>query len=152
MPRRRSSVNVRSNATARSDPFDLLMAEHELLRDQIQRARRDRGALEALGPAIRAHIERENRSLYPLCERLFGGPDGAVAVLREDHEAIEEHLGTIGTSYDQTGFTASIEAFALRLEDHLAREERVLFPLMAALLTGNDTRKLADLLRVLPSR
>jgi len=43
-----------------------------------------------------------------------------------------------------------MESLAARLEDHFAREERVLFPLMAALLTGNDSGRLASLLRTSP--
>ena len=139
MPRRRTAANVRSAGAGRSDPFELLVAEHDLLRDSLRRARRDRGTLEAFERAVRAHIERETRSLYPLCEQLFGGPDGDSAL-----RTVSRAAGRRAES------AAHMESLAARLEDHFAREERVLFPLMAALLTGNDSGRLASLLRTSP--
>jgi len=151
MPRRRTAAKVRSAGAGRSDPFELLVAEHDLLRDSLRRARRDRGTLEAFERAVRAHIERETRSLYPLCEQLFGGPEGAVAVLRQDHDALDAELRTVSRAAGRRAESAAhMESLAARLEDHFAREERVLFPLMAALLTGNDSGRLASLLRTSP--
>ena len=153
MPQGRVWQTVRSGGEARSDPFQLLVAEHELLRAQLRRAQTGahRADVQRLADAARTHMHRESRALHPMCERLFGGPDGAVAVMREDHDAMQAELRSLehaATDGDRGDIMARLEAFAAHLEEHLAREERVLFPLMAALLSGTDAARLADRLRV----
>src|SRR3972149_1431382 len=84
MPQGRVWQTVRTGREARSDPFQLLVAEHELLRAQLRRAQTGahRADVQRLADAARTHMHRESRALHPTCERLFGGPDGAVAGMR----------------------------------------------------------------------
>lgn len=123
-----------------ANPFDLLVAEHELLREHLGRARtalRARGnpgnrapEAEALAEALRIHFRREETALYPLCERLFGGPESAVRVLQEDHRAIGEALGLLRDARrNPREGLRRLENLGRLLESHLAREEKVLFPL-----------------------
>ncbi len=154
-PRRRP---LAYEPVARSDPFSILEAEHALLRQQITRAlvgdeARDpsalREALATLSTSLRLHQHREDLVLYPVCERLFGGKGGAASVLRGDHAAIAEQLEALGQESNSTGRVSRLRLDVLRnkLDDHFGKEERVLFPLTAALLSGTETSSLARRLR-----
>ncbi len=91
------------------------------------------------------HLNREDAAVYPVCERLFG-PTGAVSVMRADHAAIEERLASLGRSAaeDAAQQLGNLEEV---MEAHFAREERVLFPMMVALLSATETDRLARWLR-----
>lgn len=155
--------SLNREALARSDPFQLLIAEHELLRAQVRRTIRAlRGldeaaarqeAMRALHQMARQHMDREDHAVYPVCERLFG-PYGAVSVMRTDHAAIEDGFQGLDMSAlrGRRGEVAErVEGVAHRLDAHLAREERVLFPMMAALLSGTEMDRLARELRRTPT-
>jgi len=137
-------------------PFEILEIEHERLRVEIGRAvtaaadrpSSVRDAVLRLRALARRHAAREERVLYPVCERLFG-PYGAVAVMRADHVAIDAALSAM-TRWTGEGSTAPFERFVYPLEMHLGREERVLFPIMACLLSGAETNRLARQLRTNP--
>ncbi len=149
---------------SRSDPFSILAAEHALLRQQFARAlgavgadtdpAAIQGALAALAASLRVHQEREDLVLYPVCERLFGGTGGAASVLREDHRAIAEQVGALSAESQATGRVSRLRLDMLRneVDDHFGKEERVLFPLTAALLSGTETSDLARRLRTPPAR
>ena len=144
---------------SRSDPFSLLVAEHALLRQQFARTflalqRGDdpaimRAALSALAESLRLHQGREEAVLYPVCERLFDGEAGAASVLREDHTALARHLAALMRTSGSAGRISRLRLDALRNEadEHFGREERVLFPMTAALLSGTESGDLARRLR-----
>ncbi len=140
----------------RSDPFQILGAEHELLRAQIRRtieaattqSPTKSAAIATLDAAVRRHMTREDLALYPVCERLFG-TTGAVSVLRTDHVAIEGTLAELTSP--SARLLDHLRGLARLLEDHLAREEHVLFPMTAALLSGVEMDRLAWQLRTGPA-
>lgn len=149
-------------AGARSDPFSVLVAEHALLRQQFARvlaAAKDdesgaptRRTLGALSESLRLHQRREDFALYPLCERLFGGKEGAASVLRDDHTAIVAQLEVLLRESATTGRVSRprLDVLCGELDDHFGKEERVLFPLTAALLSGTESSDLARRLRTPP--
>lgn len=130
-----------------SDPFDVLTAEHTVLRRHTQRAvqaaegRKDalqRIAVETLVAAVRRHLQREDFSLYPLCERLFGGDGGPMQVMRRDHTAVRRALARLdgAISASRPGdLPRHLGDLDRTLNAHLRREERVLFPLTAVHLS-----------------
>jgi iron-sulfur cluster repair protein YtfE (RIC family) len=144
---------------SRSDPFGILVAEHALLRQQFARALGAAGdgadpssireALAALSVSLRLHQRREDLVLYPVCERLFGGEGGAASVLREGHVAIAEQLDALVRESEAAGRVSRgrLEVLRNELDDHFGKEERVLFPLTAALLSGTESSSLARRLR-----
>lgn len=146
-------------AASRLDPFQVLTAEHALLRLELSRAiesaRADSGgvetrrALAALLNGFRMHQTREDVVMYPVCERLFGGRDGPAAALREDHEAIRRAFDDLAADPERARLVsaADLEELRRRLETHFVKEERVLFPLMTAHLDGRETAELARRLR-----
>ncbi len=142
-----------------SDPFQVLAAEHAVVRQELDRAvaaaKTGNGgsgasrALDALADSLRLHQRREELILYPLCERLFGGKEGAASVLREDHGSILADLDTLRREGGVRGSLSSVGLERVRdaLEDHFGKEERILFPLIAALLSGKESALLARRLR-----
>lgn len=135
-------------------PFVLLASEHASLRTELRQtiriaASQDarpsvRTAVQALRSTAERHMEEEDVILYPIAERLFG-PHGAVLVLRQDHAAIRAMLNRAGPIHRNPA--GLLENVAARMEEHLGREERVLFPMMAALLAEREMDRLARRLR-----
>ncbi len=140
-------------------PFQVLTAEHALIRLHVARAlqaaARDptgaeaRKTLAVVADSFRVHQRREDLVMYPVCERLFGGRDGVASVLRDDHEAIRLALDRLGAAAARSGPVPAAGLVELRglLEGHFLKEERVLFPLMTAYLPGKEATDLARRLR-----
>ena len=157
--RRPRAAGPISEAGSRSDPFNILVAEHALLRLQFARAlaaARDNGhassirrSLETLSESLRRHQRREDLVLYPVCERLFGGKRGAASVLRDDHLALVKQLEVLDRESAMRGRVSLLRLDVLRMEaeDHFSKEERVLFPMTAALLSGTESSDLARRLK-----
>jgi iron-sulfur cluster repair protein YtfE (RIC family) len=145
---------------SRSDPFGILVAEHALLRQQFARvltaagdgssASSIRVALAALSTSIRLHLGREDFALYPVCERLFGGKGGAASVLRGDHAVIAAQLAALsrGPGSSRPASRLRVDMLRNEVDEHFAKEERILFPLTAALLSGTESSNLARRLRM----
>lgn len=141
------------------DPFQILTAEHALIRLQVARSReaaRDdpggpgaRRALAALADGFGLHRLREDRVVYPVCERLFGGQDGAASVLRADHAHIDRAFEALLAEPVRPGpaSLASLDDLTRLVQNHFSREERVLFPLMRAHLADRERAELARRLR-----
>ncbi len=142
-----------------SDPFQVLTAEHALLRLQLSRtleaARRDPGGPEArkalalLREGFGLHERREDQVMYPACERLFGGTHGAAAVLRDEHGAIHRAFDKVLAPAVRLGPVAApgLNELCCLVDAHFTREEKVLFPFMAAHLQQRDAADLARRLR-----
>jgi iron-sulfur cluster repair protein YtfE (RIC family) len=105
--------------------------------------------LAAVSESLRLHQRREDAVLYPVCERLFGGKEGAASVLRRDHAVLAEELEILGRESAVPGRVSRLRVETLRtvVEGHFDKEERVLFPLTAALLSGRESTDLARRLR-----
>ena len=164
VPRERSSPRPRaSEPSPGSDPFQVLLGEHAVLRLQVGRALEaggrgagragTRAALGALADGFRAHQRREDSLVFPVCERILGGKDGVVAVLRRDHAAIRAALDDLlRQSLRRRAVPADlIEDLHTLLESHLVREERVLFLFLTAELDGRQATTLARRLRCAPA-
>jgi len=141
-----------------TNPFELLTAEHDLLRRNLGTAietareggRRKEGqaALRALLAAFRQHLRLEEKALYPVCERLFGGRESAMVVLRADHEAIEKAIDRLAPgTLAREGIEDRLIDLAGILDAHLSREERVLFPLASSRMSGAESTFLLRKLR-----
>ncbi len=142
-------------SAAHSDPFQVLCAEHAVLRRDFARLlepsgtqtpRRDLGAL---ARSLEVHLGREERLVYPAVERLFGGREGAASVLREEHASIRQRLDRLAKEIQGGRGPSPVRTDMLRLQldDHFRREERILFPLAAAFLSGTQSDRMARRLR-----
>lgn len=141
------------------NPFQILVAEHELVRRRFREVEAAatgparRKAVAGLVTSLRLHIRREERGLYPVCEILFGGPDGVAAVMRADHAILHEALANLrpGPRTD-ADILEVVRRLHGDLEAHFGKEERVLFPLMAAMLPGKESGELARRLGAVQAR
>ncbi len=156
--RRQGATPAAYEAPSHPDPFQILVAEHALLRHDLERARvaattpttmasADR-QLQSFVTGFLLHTKREDRVVTPVCERLFGGKDGVAAVMREEHRSIREHLSSLMRGPPSQALRREqIERLRVRIEAHFAKEEHVLFPLMAALLSTPEAATLSRGLR-----
>ena len=153
-----STVPSAHVVTVHTDPFQLLTAEHAMLRRDFARllqAASDGHPADALrlaneiADSLDRHLRDEETVVYPVCERLFGGKTGAASVLREDHASIRDRMGTLLARGRKDGAPSPVRVDMLRLEMdvHFGREERVLFPMVSALLSGTESDALARRLR-----
>ena len=136
-------------------PFDVLIAEHALLVRRLEaidrEATREGDGFERTVRAFREsfvrHQRREDRVLYPVCEHLFGGPHGAASVLRDEHATLRKDLDALAKGPDGGVRRETLARIVRRFRDPVSREERILFPLTAALLSGTDMSSLGRRLR-----
>lgn len=157
----RSRASARPSAhlvTVHTDPFQILTAEHAMLRRDFARLleavsngrRADAlGLALSLARSLEGHLHDEETVVYPVCERLFGGKAGAASVLRADHASIRDRMETLLAHGRRDGSPSRVRVDMLRLEmdHHFGREERVLFPMASALLSGTESDTLARRLR-----
>ena len=154
-----------------ADPMEFLLAEHYRqlavlnLIDHLARARSSAASrrrvaaavLEFFGRDLAAHVEDEERDLFPLLRSRHGGNAELATILdqlRLEHEADERVarplFAMLRDLVDRPGagptvaFRVAASAFALAQRRHLAWENAVFVPMLRRLLTVRDKRRLAD--------
>lgn len=96
------------------------------------------GRLQTLRAGLYSHFAYEEEELFPECERL-GGMREAIETLRAEHRdmrAILDALASASAKHDPEGCRAEFAAVTQLLRQHQAREEQLLYPVLARLLEG----------------
>lgn len=108
------------------------------------------------------HIRREEDVLYKALEEFLPRDTGPLAVLRAEHHEITaafESLCALGRGFDQgdispEGF-AEMQATGRRLiqvlHDHVYKEDRVFFPMIARFFSADRDLFLLEQMRAIPS-
>lgn len=108
------------------------------------------------------HIRREEDVLYKALEEFLPRDTGPLAVLRAEHHDISaafERLCALGRGFDQgdiseEGF-AEMQVTGRRLiqvlRDHVYKEDRVFFPMIARYFTPDRDQFLLEQMRAIPS-
>lgn len=132
--------------------IDALLGEHgafyaifnDLERDLpgMQDAGNIRTAGATLAAALGSHAAIENEVLFPEIERRVG-PDGPLAVMRYEHDKIEDGLARLARCAEAADARSLLLDILATARDHFAKEENVLFPLAAQVL-GDDLERLGD--------
>ncbi|HYM38538.1 MAG TPA: hemerythrin domain-containing protein [Thermoplasmata archaeon] len=147
-----------------SEPFRALAAQHAALRGEFARliaappSEVRHPAVSALVVNLARSLERhlciEETAVYPICERLFGGREGATNVLRGEHSSMRAQLGRLAQPvlHDGAAWRLGFESLRLSVDYHFGREERVLFPMAWALLSEPERSALARRLSAFPGR
>jgi iron-sulfur cluster repair protein YtfE (RIC family) len=92
--------------------------------------------LELLGSALSAHAQLEDELLFTRLEPCLG-PAGPLAVMRTEHEQLEQALASAQESRELAE-VGDWTVYIVRLaREHFAKEERILFP-MAEQVLGAD--------------
>lgn len=159
-----------ADMTLLADPLEFLLAEHYRqlavlnLIDHLARARSSAASRRRVAAAVleffrrdlAAHVEDEERDLFPLLRARHGAEPELAAILdqlRVEHEADERVvrplLAMLRELADRAGaapsvaFRVAAAAFALAQRRHLAWENAVFVPMLRRLLSSRDLRQLA---------
>jgi hemerythrin-like domain-containing protein len=90
-------------------------------------------------PALRAHIETEERRVFPAFREV--NPTEAAALLAE-HNELRDVLATLGVNIELHSVTPlDVEELVRRLRAHGAREELVLYPWLDASAAPSATSR-----------
>lgn len=166
-----------------ADPLEFILAEHYRqlavlnLVDHLARARSSAASRRRVAAAVldffrrdlSAHVEDEERDLFPLLRARHGANPELVAILdqlRAEHEADERvaaplmamlrDLAERPGATPRVAFRVAASAFALAQRRHLAWENAVFVPLLRRLLTRRDLQLLSGAMAarrgVAPSR
>lgn len=130
---------------------DALLGEHGVLYalfDHVERELPGLATLEAvqqLGGGLRSalitHARIEDDLLFPILETRLG-PDSPLAVMREEHELIEEALNDVASATDREVAVDRLEE-ALRIaREHFGTEEEILFHMAVQALSERELEQL----------
>lgn len=149
-------------------PTDELVREHEVIREVLEKASievmhmRGTGAARILllkkmldffrGFADACHHAKEEKQLFPLLEsRGMSHESGPIAVMLLEHEEGRKRLAAIADSLGpaEKGDCSAVSviadnlaAYVELLENHIAKENGVLFPMAERILTDKDKEDL----------
>lgn len=90
---------------------------------------------------VMQHFALEERALFPVLERHIGRTHGPLGVMDREHAAFRELLQDLaGSLRSATAAQSQQHAHAIinLLRDHIAKEDEVLFPMAASLLSGDE--------------
>ncbi len=95
----------------------------------------------ALAVALISHARLENECLFPPLEQ-FLGPGGPVAVMRQEHDEIEQALLHLAGAGHAAAMRDRLLGAIAQAREHFAKEEQVLFPMAAQMLGLEKLREL----------
>lgn len=109
---------------------------------------------------LSTHFDTEEQALFPVLGRVLGTDGGPVAVMLAEHQEFRrlrdqyrQHLGAVAGpgAAEATAATRRAAAdLAALLHEHIAKEDRILFPLAQELLTPADWDEVRRLAATLP--
>lgn len=131
------------------DPFTMLHRSHERLRERLEdlsiaAEQRDYEGIDAvLGffeRSVARHEADEERSLFPRLARQRA-LEAIVATLKSQHEEQADLVQTLGfqlDARDDRGIEMTVKSLRASYEEHIAIEERDLFPAAIAALSAEE--------------
>ncbi len=105
--------------------------------------------LRGLWPSLELHLRKEEEVLFPALQQLLGESAGAVTLLKEQHRELRaalRHLAELlqePQGMDWPAVKLASQAFTELLEDHEAKEERLLLHVLEAGLKPKELKELA---------
>lgn len=154
------------------DPIDSLLDEHARIMACLaplravvhQIAERGPAAMPDVLPVVRdvvpavamdllAHSQREDEAFFPVVEAAFGGQFGPTAVMRAEHDALDESIERLQVMLADTNPRWGINDLGdwcgrlIHLIDaHFGKEEHVVFPMARQALSPEALRQIAEAL------
>jgi iron-sulfur cluster repair protein YtfE (RIC family) len=137
-----------------------LRSDHERLDrllEEIESAgeRRDLAGIELRFPAfarhLRDHMRFEEEYMFPVVEQALCSAEGPIAVMRHDHQEIEDRLAAMSAAIylrDLAAFAAEHETLLWILSNHNGREERVLYPAIDRMLDDAARARMVEHIRL----
>lgn len=144
--------------------YDILREDHEGLRFQtgaldaavrIDVAEQDRRVVLSwivrnLWPALELHLRKEEEVLFPALARLLGEEASALILLKQEHEQLRHSLRHLAELVQDLGYLdkeaveLASDGFLEVLEDHEAKEERLLLDVLEFNLNPAELKTLAQ--------
>lgn len=130
---------------------DALLGEHGVLYALFDHVERELPGLitldavqrvsSSLGAALISHAKVEDELLFPVLATQLG-PESPLAVMREEHELIEEALDDVARATELETAVERLEE-ALRIaREHFGTEEEILFHMAAQTLSERELEQL----------
>ena len=94
------------------------------------------------------HFLREEKILFPRLENVMGSADGPTQVMRLEHEQIRlltENLKVMIENKDREGILGEAETLLIMMQQHNAKEEQILYPMMDRTLVSEEGSLLLEL-------
>ena len=94
------------------------------------------------------HFSREEKILFPHLENVMGSADGPTQVMRLEHEQIRlltENLKVMIENKDRESILGEAETLLIMMQQHNAKEEQILYPMMDRTLVSEEESLLAEL-------
>ena len=94
------------------------------------------------------HFLREEKILFPRLENVMGSADGPTQVMRLEHEQIRlltENLKVMIENKDRESILGEAETLLIMMQQHNAKEEQILYPMMDRTLVSEEESLLAEL-------
>lgn len=158
-----SAALLSATPAAPTRPTASFRAEHVQLRAHLEHVRAWAGELPSLPAAeqpararqivaffeehIAAHAKMEEKSLYPLVDKLAGGGlNPFTATMRREHRVVERWIGELrqmaaAPRLDARAFARKTDNLLGLLDAHFESEEEVLLPVVDAKLTAAQFEK-----------
>lgn len=107
--------------------------------------------MELLKHDLLPHAQGEERALYPVIDSLITRYGHPIAAMTIDHEFISDYVARIEQALSSPDKLQCLvwQLYAL-LEAHIAKEERLLLPLMEAYLSESEQQSLFDAMHETP--
>jgi iron-sulfur cluster repair protein YtfE (RIC family) len=94
------------------------------------------------------HFSREEKILFPHLENMMGSADGPTQVMRMEHEQIRLLIGNLKVmieNKDRDGISGEAETLLIMMQQHNAKEEQILYPMMDRMLVSEEESILVEL-------
>jgi iron-sulfur cluster repair protein YtfE (RIC family) len=94
------------------------------------------------------HFSREEKILFPRLENVMGSADGPTQVMRLEHEQIRLLTGNLKVmieNKDRDGILGEAETLLIMMQQHNAKEEQILYPMMDRILVSEEGSLLVEL-------
>jgi hemerythrin-like domain-containing protein len=94
------------------------------------------------------HFLREETILFPRLENVMGSADGPTQVMRLEHGQIRLLTGNLKVmieNKDRDGILGEAETLLIMMQQHNAKEEQILYPMMDRILVSEEGSLLVEL-------
>lgn len=106
------------------------------------------GVFEEFNEETERHLAREENILFPRLEKVMGSTEGPTQIMRMEHEQIRQLINNLNVmigNRDRDGILGESETLLIMMQQHNAKEEQILYPMMDRMLGAEEDSILAEL-------
>ena len=94
------------------------------------------------------HLKAEEELLFPAFEQASGMSEGPTSVMRHEHEQMRQLFRQMGQALDAQevdDYLGASETLLIMMQQHNAKEEQILYPMLDQVLVGQSEKLLQQL-------